>query len=539
MSDVPSQPPFELPAAELKHSVRRSAVAIAVAQLASQAISLVGVAILLRLLMPAEYGLVGMILPLVTFLRIFATLGLNVATVQRAVIRPDEVSSLFWLNLLLGCATAGVAAVIAPYLGDLYAKPEAATVLRDLTWALAGTSLLAAIWRSTPGALGAAHAARFAGSSADCGAVGRHDRGSRGGARGLGCVGAGLAAIRRVWIAIGVCLVDGIVATDIALCGAQIGSHLRLGGYFAAASVAFYLADNLDRVMVGRLVGPEAVGLYGQAYNIMIKPVYVVITPLVALVLTSLARAANQPETRQELIVAYYRLLAVLLLPAAVGLVVTGGDVMRLLGGTAWTDAGPLLSVLAVGMFGQAMIILGVPILTAADRGGKLLAAAMVVAAILCTAYSTGWYFGQQRGEPVLGVAWGYAIATLAMIAPTLYLVLCTNGWILASTHSAIARAPGGGGNLDGNSGAARRDMAASRIFSSTIGGLDPARCDRLHADGLARVALAPVPRTKAAGGTTGELTSKESVSLSPHTFRRIRAPTARSVRESDPGRLR
>ena len=145
MSDVPSQPPFEMPAAELKHSVRRSAVAMAVAQIASQVISVAGVAILLRLLVPAEFGLVGMILPLITFLRIFATLGLNVATVQRAVIRSEEVSSLFWLNVLLGCVTAGVAAGVAPFLGAFYAKPQAAEVLRDLAWALAGTAILAAL----------------------------------------------------------------------------------------------------------------------------------------------------------------------------------------------------------------------------------------------------------------------------------------------------------------------------------------------------------------------------------------------------------
>ena len=477
MSDVPSQPPFELPAAELKHSVRRSAVAIAVAQLTSQAISVVGVAILLRLLMPADYGLVGMILPLVTFLRIFATLGLNVATVQHAVIRPEEVSSLFWLNVLLGCATAGVAAAVAPYLGDFYAKPQAAAVLRDLAWALAGTSILAA--------LGAQHQALLE-RQMRLGSLGA----LRIAAQLVGMTAAVVAAFAGwgVWALVLQQYVEfGLQAVlawwmeswrpTLPWRGAWIGSHLRLGGYFAAASVVFYLADNLDRVLVGRLAGPEAVGLYGQAYNIMIKPVYVVITPLVALVLTSLARAANQPETRQELVVAYYRLLAILLMPAAMGLVVTGSDVMRMLGGAAWADAGPLLSILSLGMFGQAMIILGVPILTAADRGGKLLAAAVVVAVVVCSSYIAGWYFGQQRGEPVLGVAWGYAIAVLGVIAaPYTWFCVRTAGYSLRQ-RAAIARAPGGGGDGDGNCGVARRHVAASGIFASTTGGFDPVRC--------------------------------------------------------------
>jgi PST family polysaccharide transporter len=199
--------------------------------------------------------------------------------------------------------------------------------------------------------------------------------------------------------------------------GAAIAAHVRLGGYFAAASIVFYLADNMDRVLVGRLVGPEAVGLYGQAYNVMIKPVYLTVTPLISLMLASLSRAANQPETRQQLAVGYYRLLAIVLIPASAGLAIVGGDVMRLLGGEAWSAAGPVLSVLSVGMFGQALVIVGGTILATAGRTGRLLAAAAVVAIVLCAAYLAGWWCGRQVGEPVLGVAWGYAIGILGVVA--------------------------------------------------------------------------------------------------------------------------
>ena len=441
MSDTLSTPPIEMPATELKHSVRRSALALALVQLVSQLISLVGLAALLRLLAPGDYGLVGMIVPLVMFLRIFATLGLNVATVQRPEIRPEETSSLFWLNVLLGCATAGVAALVAPYLGALYAKPQAAVQLRDLTWALAGTSIVAAV--------GAQHQALM-------------EREMRLGPLGAIRITAQLLAVVAavgvavagggVWALVVQQYVELMLLSGLAWMAepwrphrpghaAMIGDHLRLGGYFAAASIVFYVADNMDRVLVGRLVGPAAVGLYGQAYNIMIKPVYVVITPLVALVLTSLSRATEQPATRSQLVVAYYRLVAVLLAPAAVGLVVVGSDVMQLLGGAAWKDSGPLLSVLSIGMFGQALVILGVPILTAAERGGRLLAAAIAVAAVLCTGYLIGWACGLKIGEPVLGVAGGYALVELLVIAvPYTWFCLRTGGYHVGAVFAALLR---------------------------------------------------------------------------------------------------
>jgi O-antigen/teichoic acid export membrane protein len=173
----------------------------------------------------------------------------------------------------------------------------------------------------------------------------------------------------------------------------------------------------------------------------MIKPVYIVTMPLVALMLASLSRAADQPETRKQLVVAYYRLLAGLLMPAAAGLAVVGAEVMQMLGGTAWIDAGPLLSVLAIGMFGQATILVGVPILAAADRGGRLLSAAIAVAVVLCSAYPIGWSFGRMFNAPSLGVAGGYALAVLFVVAaPYTWFCLRTAGYPVRDVFAALGR---------------------------------------------------------------------------------------------------
>jgi O-antigen/teichoic acid export membrane protein len=431
MSDLADDPTVNaLAAAELKHSVRRSAVALAAAQVVSQLISIAALAILLRQLSPGDYGLVGMILPLVMFLRIFTTLGLNVATIQRPEIRPEETSALFWLNVLLGVATAVVMAILAPQLGWLYAQPDSVIALRNVAWALAGTSVVAA--------LGAQHQALLERNMrlANVGAI-------RIAAQLAGVVAAVAAALGGwgVWALVVQQYVELSVISALVwwaepwrpgwpASGASIGAHLKLGGCFAAASIVFYVADNLDRVLIGRLVGPEAVGIYGQAYNVMIKPVYIVVTPLIPLMLASLSRAAGHPETRRQLAISYYRMLAIVLLPASAGLLVVGDDVMRLLGGEAWAAAGPVLAVLSLGLFGQALVIIGGTILTAAGRSDRLFAASLVVAAVLCTAYLAGWWWGERIGAPVLGVAWGYAIAVLGIIAvPFTCFALRTGGY--------------------------------------------------------------------------------------------------------------
>src|SRR5689334_8808293 len=94
--------------------MRRGTRVVVAAQFASQLISLAMLVGLYRLIDPAEFGLMGMILPLVLFLRLFTSLGLNVASVQKQEISAQEISSLFWLNLAFGLLTAIVTAALAP-----------------------------------------------------------------------------------------------------------------------------------------------------------------------------------------------------------------------------------------------------------------------------------------------------------------------------------------------------------------------------------------------------------------------------------------
>ena len=102
---------------------------------------------------------------------------------------------------------------------------------------------------------------------------------------------------------------------------------------------------------------------------------------------------------------------------------------MVLFGGEKWEQAGSLLSVLAIGMFAQTVIILGGPVLTAAGRTDRLFCGALVVAVLLLTGYVVGGWIGQERGAPSLGVAWGYALTAVGLMVPYTIYCLRTAGY--------------------------------------------------------------------------------------------------------------
>lgn len=398
----------------LQRTIRGGLQRVVVVQAISQIISLLSLAVVYRLIPPEEFGLLVMVMPLVLLVRSFSTFGLDMATVQRHQLAADELTSLFWLNLVFGAASALLVALLAPGLAWFYSTPRVV----GLTLALAGTSVAAS--------LGTQHQALLE----------RHlQLGTLAVARLVSNVVASGAAIACAWAGWGVWALvvqqyaELVVLAFLAWCAepwrpgapgtgaSRILDHLRLGSWFAASGVLFFLAANLDKVLVGRLLDAHALGLYSQACAIMAKPVSVVMTPLSGIVLTSLSRARETSQPAQAaLLAAFYRAVTIVLWPAGVGLALVGNQAMVVLGGAEWAEAGPILSALSLVILGQGFIQLGVPVLASAGRTDRLFLAALVYAFVLIQAYVAGWWFGVRWGSATLGVASGYTVAVLGVL---------------------------------------------------------------------------------------------------------------------------
>src|SRR3954465_5085378 len=83
-----------------KRSARGGAVTFA-AQVCKFGLSMSSAVVLARLLTPQDYGFFGMVVILVGFLGMFQYLGLSTATIQWAELTHQQVTALFWMNLVL------------------------------------------------------------------------------------------------------------------------------------------------------------------------------------------------------------------------------------------------------------------------------------------------------------------------------------------------------------------------------------------------------------------------------------------------------
>ncbi len=414
---------------DLENAIRGGTRAVVASQLLAQLISFAVLAALYRLIDPDQFGLLGMAIPLLLLSRIFATLGLNVATVQRRHLSDGQLSSLFWFSQIVSLLVAAGTAATGLLLAWLYETP----VLRGLCAVLAGTLIIAALGAQHQALLerklrmGRLAVARLAGQAA-------------GGGTAIAMALAGYG----VWSLVAQQYVEYAVLGLFAWAmepwrpkrpgqGQPVGELLRFGGYYSLSSLVFYVAQNADKILIAALLGSTAsgraaLGMYTQAFNLMMKPVYVVSSPITGIMLPALSRVADQADRYAELVAKFYRMVGIVLLPAGVGLFLVAVDLMFVLGGEPWHDAGRMLMAMAPTILVQGFLGIAGSVFASVGRAGHLLIGALATMLALLIGYAIGFGLGDLWGTspigPTLGVAWSLTLVMIGVVFVP-YLMFC------------------------------------------------------------------------------------------------------------------
>ena len=88
--------------------------------------------VLARILGPERYGSIAIVNIFIAFATVFVQNGLNSAIIQKKSLDMQEVSSVFYINIILATFLYGCLFIGAPFIADMYDTPQLCTVLRVL-----------------------------------------------------------------------------------------------------------------------------------------------------------------------------------------------------------------------------------------------------------------------------------------------------------------------------------------------------------------------------------------------------------------------
>lgn len=86
-----------------------------------------------RLLMPSDYGVVGILYVLIVFSEIFIDGGLSVALIQKHKCTEDDFNTTFLYNLAMSVLIYAILYILAPFIAVFYGKGEISSLLRVMS----------------------------------------------------------------------------------------------------------------------------------------------------------------------------------------------------------------------------------------------------------------------------------------------------------------------------------------------------------------------------------------------------------------------
>ena len=400
--------------------LKRSAIRGGLAKLSGQAVSFflrIGyLVIMARLLDPKDFGLVAMVTSVTGLYGLFTTAGLSVASIQKSSITDEQISTLFWINILAGTVLAFLCLLTAPLLVRFYNEPQ-------LLW-LTVVSAVGFIIN----AAGVQHSALLERHMRYVALAGIGTLSQLGGV----VVGIVMAVVGfGYWAIVASPIVQSAISVTSFLVATrwlpglprrddEIGSMLRFGGTLTLNGAIVYVAYNLDKVLLGRFWGADVLGLYGRAYQLINIPNDNLNSAIGGLTFSALSRLQNDPVRYRSYFLKAYSLANSLTFPLTIFCTFFADDIILVLLGPKWTDAATIFRLLSPTMMVFGIINPMSWLLLSIGLYGRSFRIALVIAPLLIISYVVGLPFGAS------GVAFAYSAAMTLWLVP--HILWCLHG---------------------------------------------------------------------------------------------------------------
>ena len=225
--------------------------------------------IMARLLTPAEFGIAAVAYFFLALSSRLTQFGFNAALMRTKELREEHTSSVFVVNLALGALAWGILTALAPVIATFVRNDRVEDVIP-----VAALTFIISAFGTVPGTL-LTRDLRFREVTIS---------------DWLGTISNSAVAILLAWNGFGFwSIVYGHLANDVVYAVARLffarwRPHLRFsntairelfsfGAGVYAKSLLDYLVQNVDNLIVGRLLGVSALGFYDKAFNLVTRMV--------------------------------------------------------------------------------------------------------------------------------------------------------------------------------------------------------------------------------------------------------------------------
>lgn len=376
-----------------------------IGQIGTQVISFGFGIILARLLLPSEFGLLAMVLVFTGLADIFKDLGFGAAIIQKKEVSEDDLSTSFWLNVIVGVFLFSIFYFTSELIASFYDNP----LMANITKVVAANFIISAI--------SATHQSIV---------IRTLDFKLRAQFNLVSVLGS---SIIGVYLAIN----DyGVWSLIISLMGRNIlltvlywlnvtwkpkfifnkksfSNLFKFGSVATLNSFLGYLSKNADNLLIGKLLGDYSLGLYSRAYGLMLLPIRNISDGFKTAMFPTLSKIQDNKVEVKRLYLKSIKLVAFVSFPMMFGMSALCEPLVLFLYGENWMDMVPVLKLLSLlGALSSLMTFNGT-IFYSLGRPEIETKIYLITTPILLLGFFIGIEFGG-----LIGLAWALIIVELA-----------------------------------------------------------------------------------------------------------------------------
>ncbi len=387
---------------------------------------MVTMAVLARVLTPQEFGIAAFATLVVAYLSVLTDLGFGAALIQRRDDVDEAADTVFTINVVLGALLTAVTFIAAPLVADFFREPMVVPLLRVLSLTFILESLGSvqlvmlrkqlAFRRKLVPDLGRAIVK---------------------GVVAISAAAAGLGAWALVWGQLAGVTAAVVLAWVVTPSRPRLRIHRkmvrplgRFGAPLVVTDIQYAIWLNLDYVVVGRMLGDVALGVYTLAYRLPELLIQSVWRVLATTLFPLFSRVQDRMDLLRQGYLASVRYTQTVIVPMCIGMFITAEPIVLTVFGPQWSEAVPVLRVMAVFSLVTSIGVNAGDVYKALGRTGVLARLATLELFILVPALVWGARWG------IVGVAWAHAI--VAAVDASIRLVVANR--ILGTTFTDIGR---------------------------------------------------------------------------------------------------
>jgi PST family polysaccharide transporter len=415
---------------DLRSHAARSSVFMITAHGSQFLVGMGAIIVLARLLTPADFGIMAMVVALTGFIEMVNDFGIPAATVQKKNLTQTELSRLFLWNMKLNIGLTIFMITMAPALTWFYGEPS----LFSITIVLAGAIFISGI--------GNVH-------------LGLLRRQMRFGIIALIEVGT---LVMAIMVAIATALLGGaywaLVLQQVTVMVSKFVAVLWASGWrpslrpgqkmerdtgsralrsfgrdVTLSRILMFFSQDFYRILIGRVAGATTLGLYSTASRWALLPSRQLHIPMLNVVTSTFSRLQDDTMRYRNYFEKTATVVYFAVFPTLGFLFVEAREVFLLLLGDQWLEAVPLFKILVLGSIGYTANQVTKWAYLAEGRPKDMLYWNFIYA----PATITGTFIGMIWGTT--GVAWGYTITAISLTYPCC--CFCLSGSPLKKRHMA------------------------------------------------------------------------------------------------------